>query len=423
VAGFDFNWFIEKDGVPFDEGSGAAMTLTPPAPGSYTVTLTATAQDGATSNPEQVSITVLPAAPTFSVSATGRIYNGSPFGATGSAVGIDGATPVTGSWAYTYYPGNTGSGTPLASPPTQAGTYTVFASFTSSDPNYTGGSAQSVFTIAPATPTVAGSAGGTYTGSPVTAQVVATGVDGTTRVAGQWTYTYYAGSRATGTPLPGAPTQAGTYTVVVSFTSSDPNYTNVGPSSIAANIARAVPLVSVTAGGSYTGQALAAIATVTGVKGVNLGTPTLVYYNGSTASGTPLSDAPTAVGTYTVVASFAGSDSYTSATAQTTFVIAQAAVSFNGLHVSRTVHLGTASVVFAGHLSVPGTLLLPAAGETVTLTIGGIVKTVKIDRHGKFSITFNTHKLKRGTYVVAYSYSGDASLAAATDDSTTLTIR
>jgi hypothetical protein len=70
AAGFGFNWFIEKDGVPFDEGSGAAMMLTPPAPGSYTVTLTATAQNGATSDPEQVSITVLPDATTTALTSS-----------------------------------------------------------------------------------------------------------------------------------------------------------------------------------------------------------------------------------------------------------------------------------------------------------------------------------------------------------------
>ena len=40
------------------------------------------------------------------------------------------------------------------------------------------------------------------------------------------TVSYYAGTTATGTPLSGAPTAVGTYTVVATFTSTDPNYTS-----------------------------------------------------------------------------------------------------------------------------------------------------------------------------------------------------
>jgi hypothetical protein len=183
-----------------------------------------------------------------------------------------------------------------------------------------------------------------------------------------------------------------------------------------------VPAVSVTAGSTYTGQAHPASGSITGVNGVPLGTPTFVYYSGSTAGGTPLPGAPTAAGTYTVVASYAGSANYAAATAQTTFVIARAPVAFTGLHASRTVRLGTASVSFTGYLSVPNTKLVPAAGEEVTLNIAGVTRTVKLGAHGHFSITFTTHKLKRGTYAVTYSYGGDATLAAATHASTTLTI-
>ena len=44
--------------------------------------------------------------------------------------------------------------------------------------------------------------------------------------------------------------------------------------------------------------------------------PSLTYYAGGTASGTPLVGPPSASGTYTVVASFAGSADYTPGTAQ-----------------------------------------------------------------------------------------------------------
>ena len=56
-------------------------------------------------------------------------------------------------------------------------------------------------------------------------------------------------------------------------------------------------------------------------------TPTLTYYSGTSATGTGSSSAPTTVGTYTVLASFAGSTDYTSGAASTTFTISQAAPS------------------------------------------------------------------------------------------------
>src|SRR5262249_13745892 len=75
------------------------------------------------------------------------------------------------------------------------------------------------------------------------------------------------------------------------------------------------------AGAPCTGQPFPATATVTGINGVSPGKGILTYYSGTTASGTPLPGAPTGLGTYTVVASFAGSGIYTSASAQTTFNI------------------------------------------------------------------------------------------------------
>ncbi len=72
------------------------------------------------------------------------------------------------------------------------------------------------------------------------------------------------------------------------------------------------------ASGTYNGSPFPATATVTGSSGIPSSslegvTPTLTYYAGSTAAGTPLAGAPSAVGTYTVVANFPGSTDYDSA--------------------------------------------------------------------------------------------------------------
>src|SRR5581483_4397736 len=82
----------------------------------------------------------------------------------------------------------------------------------------------------------------------------------------------------------------------------------------------ATPVVSVSAaGGLYRGSPLPAAAQVQGVGGPPADTlegvrPTLAYYAGSSATGPALAQPPSAAGTYTVVASFAGSADYTAAT-------------------------------------------------------------------------------------------------------------
>ena len=92
---------------------------------------------------------------------------------------------------------------------------------------------------------------------------------------------------------------------------------------------KAVPTVTVTDyGGTYTGQPFPAVATVAGLnhqtggslEGVNL---TLAYYPGTSASACRWR--PSNAGTYTVVASFAGSQDYAAAGASATFTITPAA--------------------------------------------------------------------------------------------------
>jgi hypothetical protein len=133
---------------------------------------------------------------------------------------------------------------------------------------------------------------------------------------------YYVGSTPSGTGAPTAPTAAGTYCVLASFAGST-DYLPAALTPLAFHIKQAKPTVQVTdAGGTYTGNPFTAAATVAGVvAGVDT-TPasslegtglTLLYYAGSSAYGTGSPTAPSAVGTYTVVASFAGSTDYAAA--------------------------------------------------------------------------------------------------------------
>ena len=154
--------------------------------------------------------------PTIMMNCNSVTYDGLPQACIpgGTAVGMCG-TSVSGTWAYTY------NGSSI--PPTNAGIYNVVGTFTSADPNYGGEETFSaMFVIIPATPTLSVICNPvTYSASPQTCIPggSATGIGGAT-VAGTWTYTYNGSAMA--------PTNAGSYAVVGTFTSADPNYASGG---------------------------------------------------------------------------------------------------------------------------------------------------------------------------------------------------
>ena len=154
----------------------------------------------------------LPAVPTVTLDANWFLYDGTSHAVTASAVGTDGVTPVAGTFAFTY----NGS----ATPPVNAGTYNVIATFTSADQNYVSTVINGSLYIAQASPTLSVTGGGTitYDGTPHPINATAVGIDGTTPVSGTLSYTYNGSSAA--------PVNPGTYTAVATFTSSDPNYSN-----------------------------------------------------------------------------------------------------------------------------------------------------------------------------------------------------
>ena len=110
-------------------------------------------------------------------------------------------------------------------PDTNAGQYQVTASV--SDPKYIG-SASNTFTINQAMPTISVT-GGTIPcdGNPHAATATATGV-GAASVAGSFSFTYNGGAAV--------PVNVGTYPVVATFTSADPNYSGATNSSASINI-------------------------------------------------------------------------------------------------------------------------------------------------------------------------------------------
>ena len=302
---------------------GANLGNTPPsAAGTYTVVANFAGGTDYTSASGQATFTITQAPPTLAVIDAGGPYTGNPYPAMATVNGgasLEGVSPTL-----TYYVGNGTSGTSLGSPPPSAmGTYTVVAAFAGST-DYTIAGAETTFTISKGVPTVVVSdPGGTYIGNAYPATAAVNGAASLEGVSPA--LIYYVGSGTGGTNLGGtAPSDAGTYTAVAFF----PGSASFGSASGQAvfTIARATPTVSVTdAGGTYSGSPYPAAATVTGLAGSLIASTTCTYYVGSGTGGRNLGNtAPSAAGTYTVVANFAGSTDYTSASGQAAFTIAQA---------------------------------------------------------------------------------------------------
>ncbi len=109
-------------------------------PGTYSVVATFTSNDPNYTNGTATStIIITPAAPVVTVTGGTFPFNFNPHPATATAVGVDGSTPVAGSFSFTY----NGS----ASPPVNAGSYAVVATFTSSDFRYLNASGTATITI------------------------------------------------------------------------------------------------------------------------------------------------------------------------------------------------------------------------------------------------------------------------------------
>ena len=153
-------------------------------------------------------------------------------------------------------------------------------------------------------------------------------------------------------------------------------------------INKAMPTVTVSdAGGTFTGKAFPAATTVAGVGGtasssIEGATPTLTYYAGTSATGTPLSGPPSQGGTYTVVASFPGSADYKPIQSAVTFTINPAVASI-ALTPSTTSTAYGQSMTFVATVTGPGA----TPGGTVTFSDGGtVLGTAPVDTSGQATL-------------------------------------
>ena len=199
-----------------------------PGPGTYTIVASGAADSRYMISYLAGTLTVARATPTLLLSAAPAsiTYDGMSDvtnWATATLSGVSGATAPTGPVTLSFYNGSSATGTPLASLPLNAGTYTVRASY-GGDSNYAALTSRAVtFTINQATATMQLASPPstiTYDGlSDVTTWVKATltGPTAAPAPSGCITYTYYSGTTATGTALSTAPISAGTYTVVANY--------------------------------------------------------------------------------------------------------------------------------------------------------------------------------------------------------------
>jgi CSLREA domain-containing protein len=327
-----------------------------------------------------VPVTVDQASAIINISGFTGVYDGNAHGATGTAVGVLGEnlnSLLSVGSKFTNVPGGTASWS--------------FAGNTDYKP--ASGTAPIVITQATPTITVTDNTG-VFNGLPYTATSTVT--SGNTTGLGPVVYSYfYASDTSFQHQLPGAPTNVGNYLVIAVYNGNS-TYNAVGVAAYF-NITPAKPTVTITAnGGTYTGLAIGATATVTGLNNIAASSlesvaPTLLYYTGSTASGTGSSTAPINAGTYTAVATFPGSADYSTASASKTFSITQAA--------SNVTVTGKSGTYNGSPFNASGAVSGVALSTTPTFTYSGTGSTV-------YAAT-STAPTNAGSYSVTATYLGD----------------
>jgi Bacterial Ig-like domain (group 3) len=411
------------------ELNGLSQSATIGSNGDFSATLTSSGGLPVTGSPYTISytytgdgtfgpasttstLTVTPASPTVNVSDASGVYTGSPFVATASVTGIDsspgssleGVSPTLAYYDGTYSSPSQLTGVePLLAAPSQAGLYTVLATFGGST-DYSTASELATFTITRATPQVTwGPLASIVYGTPLgLAQL-----DASASVPGSFVYT----------PATGVLMDAGAgQSVSATFTPQDSTDYRPITATTVITVEQATPSLELSdSGGTYNGRPFAASVTITGAgdddaPAASLGgvMPVLTYYDGAGISGANQgSTAPAQAGTYTVVASYAGSINY--------LAVRSAPVTFTINTATPTVALtaSAGSTVFGQPITFVATVAAAIAPSgTVTFFDGDTaLATVALDASGTAALT--TSALVVGPHSITAAYSGAAGLSGA----------
>ena len=267
--------------------------------------------------PLTVTVNVAQATPTVtSVSAVNI-----PYGTALANIQLDGSASYVVNGSTVSVPGTFSYTSATGSVPNAGSGQSEAVTFTPADAtDYTTASSNASVSVSQATPTVTSinAVSITYGTALANTQLSGTAsytLDGSTiAVPGTFAYTSAAGNLL----------NAGNgQSVAVTFTPADTADYTTATSSVTVNVAQAMPTVTVTdAGGAVTGNPFPASGTVTGVGGANLGTPTFTYFAATDVNfANPLSGAPSALGRYVVVGSYAANGNYAVGAAVTGFAI------------------------------------------------------------------------------------------------------
>src|SRR6266550_3929951 len=203
--------------------AGTGTATAPTAAGTYTVRASFAGNGNYDPTSDVKTIVIDKASATVVITwSTPQTYNSSAHPATAVVNGVGGDTNLAPAATLEYFSGSTAgtAGTGTATAPTNAGTYTVRASFAGNG-NYDPASDTKTISITTASATVAitWASPQTYNSSTHPASAVVDGVGGDTNLAPAATLEYFSGltAGAVGTGTATAPTNAGSYTVRASF--------------------------------------------------------------------------------------------------------------------------------------------------------------------------------------------------------------
>ena len=318
--------------------SPSSGTLLPAGERTLSVTFTPTDTVNYNAITATRTLTVNKATPNVVIEGAGSwAYTGSPRAAVGKVK--DRFNVVIATPALTY------NGSP--DPPVMPGEYTVVATFPG-NANYDAGSASATLTIAKSTVDIQINVNDAiYDGQPHPAGVTVSGLPPD----------FFAPDSVTYNGSTDNPVNAGTYTVVATF-----NGTAIYEAATATRtfvIRKAMPTVTVHGGTfTYNGQPHPATGSVTGIGEAPIGTPTFAYNGGAAL--------PVTVGTYEVVATYAGSANYEPATATTAIAILHATAILDW-PLPQTIVYGTplGQAQLNATANVPGTFTYSPAVGTV----------------------------------------------------------
>jgi predicted outer membrane repeat protein len=306
-------------------------------------------------------------------------YTGQPQGPEANVLTIDFANlPVS----YTYFSA-AAPNTPIAKP-VNVGNYIARADV-AGDSTHPAATSTQAFTITKGTPTISilVDPAAQYTATPRLATATVQDASGGAVANPTITFTYYLQSdTAFANPLPGAPTNVGSYSVRASFAGS--SNLNAGTAVAFFEITPAIPSVNVLVKrfNPYTGSPAPVTTTVTGLDGSVIGTASVRYHLPSDATfSSPLPQPPVNIGLYRIYAEFFGNANYGYMNTVSVFSI----VSAEQLVVTTTNDLdaGNASpdldgtslreaLRYASQLPGANTITFDPslAGQTITLTGG-----------------------------------------------------